>query len=217
MSTLLDPPDLDLFTMSGDTDFIQLSQLPFGCVSDPVSGLTLHTTWRDISEDLVTDTQVHSDLEPLEAPEWSIEVALATDNADCLLAKHLDKHLQLCSDTRTVKMLLGELGDGNDDNVAGALDKISASSGPSVSNIQDLVRPLNRRSLANGGPLKPALIKYVLEYLFPDSVSDSPQAYSDRTLQLPDPAMVHVDRYTPLSLTYTYRHCQDPYLYPLLS
>ena len=47
---MIDPPDLDLWTMSGDTDFIQLSQLPFGCVSDPVSGLTLHTTWRDISE-----------------------------------------------------------------------------------------------------------------------------------------------------------------------
>ena len=57
-SWMVEPPDLDLFTMSGDTDFIQLAKLPFGCVSDPVCGLTLHTTWRDILEDLVTDTQV---------------------------------------------------------------------------------------------------------------------------------------------------------------
>ena len=44
----VEPPDLDLFAISGETDFIQLKEIQFGCVSDPVSGLTLHTTWRDL-------------------------------------------------------------------------------------------------------------------------------------------------------------------------
>ena len=44
----ISPPDLDLYSVSGDTDFIQLRELQFGCVSDPVAGLNLHTTWRDL-------------------------------------------------------------------------------------------------------------------------------------------------------------------------
>ena len=80
---------------------------------------------------MITDTQVHSDLDPLEAPEWSLEVSLA-DTPDCLLSRHLDKHLQLCSDTRTVKMLLGELSDEDtsdtSEKVTSVLDKMSGTS-----------------------------------------------------------------------------------------
>ena len=39
-----------------------------------------------MSEDLVTDTEVHTDLDPLEAPDWSVEVSLV-DKPECLLAK----------------------------------------------------------------------------------------------------------------------------------
>jgi len=195
---MIDPPDLDLFTMSGDTDFIQLAKLPFGCVSDPVAGLTLHTSWRDISEDLVTDTQVHSDLDPLEAPEWSVEVSLV-DRPDCLLSRHLDSHLQLCSDTRSVKSLLGELLDQDQgEGVSQVLDKMSGgpSTSYSIGNIQGLVRPL-RRSSPTGGPLKAALVKYVLGYLFPDSEANSQHFYSDSAFQnLPDPMMKWVAKYT---------------------
>ena len=38
----IDPPDLDIYNMSGDTDFIQLAKLPFGCVSDPIAGEFKH-------------------------------------------------------------------------------------------------------------------------------------------------------------------------------
>ena len=31
------------------------------------------------------------------------------EKPECLLAKHLDKHLALCSDSRTVRMLIEEL------------------------------------------------------------------------------------------------------------
>ena len=37
-SWTIDPPDLDIYILSGDTDFIQLAKLPFGCVSDPIAG-----------------------------------------------------------------------------------------------------------------------------------------------------------------------------------
>ena len=66
----------------------------------------------------------------------------------------------------------------------------------SVGNIHSLVRPLHRRLPASGGPLKPALISYVLEYLFPDSVPDSRHEYTDAGITLPDSALVYVDQYT---------------------
>jgi hypothetical protein len=42
----VEPPDLDLFSLSGDSDFIQLREVPFGCLADPVAKLTLFATWR---------------------------------------------------------------------------------------------------------------------------------------------------------------------------
>ena len=42
----VEPPDLDLFSLSGDSDFIQLREIPFGCLADPVAKLTLFATWR---------------------------------------------------------------------------------------------------------------------------------------------------------------------------
>ena len=207
---MIDPPDLDLFSISGDTDFIQLTKLPFGCIVDPISGLTLHTTWRDISEDLITDTQVHSDLDPLEAPEWSIEVSLV-DKPDCLLAKHLDKCHQLCSDSRTMKMLLGDMA-GSDaandgENVSQLLDKMSgprfSPSTYSLGKLQEYVRPMNKRTF-DGGPLKPSLIQYVLGYLFPDSVEDSKMIYTGDGIHLPDTMMAYVDMYTGSAKTCPY-------------
>ena len=123
----IDPPDLQLYSMSGDTDFIQLASLPFGCPADPVSGLTLHTTWMDLSEELVTDNDVHTDLDPLEAPEWSVEVSLL-ENPDCLLFHHISAFEVLCQDNRSAAELLGELRDeGALDGVHSALDRMGGS------------------------------------------------------------------------------------------
>ena len=82
----------------------------------------------------------------------------------------------------------------------------------SIGNIQGLVRPLRRRctfcpsllrileshfSSPTGGPLKAALVKYVLGYLFPDSEANSQHFYSDSAFQnLPDPMMKWVAKYT---------------------
>ena len=160
----IDPPDLQLYSMSGDTDFVQLASLPFGCPADPVSGLTLHTTWRDLNEELVTDNDVHTDLDPLESPEWSVEVSLL-ENPDCLLFRHLSAFEGLCQDHRSAAELLGELRDeGALDGVHSALDRMGGSQTPSIS-----LSPLLRRSTPTGGPLQPALLKLVLDFLFPDS------------------------------------------------
>jgi len=181
----VDPPDLDLYNVSGDTDFVQLKEMPLGCVSDPIAGLTLHTTWRDLNEDLIVDNSVHSDLDPLEAPEWSIGVTLQTF-PECLLAKHVRGVVELCRDKRTSKDVLKDYNLDQDsssgvvsgaqeaENVAGLFDKLSGpepsniSVGGTISGIAKQVRPLKAQK---GGPLSSNLLEYVLGYLFPDAGS----------------------------------------------
>ena len=156
----------------------------------------------DMSEDLVTDTEVHSDLDPLEAPNWSVEVSLV-DRPDCLLAKHLDKHLQLCSDTRTVRTLIGDLLEQTegDSGVGQALDKITGVGGSyGLADLSGLVRPLRRSP--TGGPLKAGLVKFVLGYLFPDSSENySQHQYGQQEVGLPGSSMKLVHRYTGLVKT----------------
>jgi len=187
----VEPPDLDLFTASGDTDFIQLKEIQFGCVADPVSGLLLHTTWKDLSEELIVDNAVHSDLDPLEAPEWSIEISLQ-EKPDCLLGRHLGAVLELCSDQRSVKYLLRDMldtqGEGQEDSerVAGLLDRVSGGhhqvSSYSLSDIAKQVRPLRNRS-PTGGPLRPQLLRYILCYLFPDSEPSPAHPYLEEAVE----------------------------------
>jgi Rab3 GTPase-activating protein catalytic subunit len=145
-------------------------------VRKPILSLYNCAYTRDLSEDLITDNAIHSDLDPLEAPEWSVSVTLL-DRPDCLLAKHLDSFLLLCSDTRTVKQLLGdmeeeaELAHSELNRLPGVLDRLA---GPpvlpsvSLSDLASRVRPL-RGHTPTGGPLKPELLKTVLGYIFPDA------------------------------------------------
>ena len=49
--------------------------LPFGASKDPVRLLSLHVTWPDQHESLVTEDDLRSDLDPDEAPLWSVSVS----------------------------------------------------------------------------------------------------------------------------------------------
>ena len=62
------------------------SALPFGPTKDPVKRLSLHTTWANLPEKLVTDDNLRSDLDPEEAPIWSVSV-LFDEQPHCLLGK----------------------------------------------------------------------------------------------------------------------------------
>ena len=140
---------------------------------------------RDLSEDLITDNAIHSDLDPLEAPEWSVSVALL-DRPDCLLAKHLDAFLQLCADQRTAKQLLGDLAEELEEadgrRLPDVLDRMAgqpsvALPSVSLSDLASKVRPLRRSRTPTGGPLKQELLQTVLSYLFPDAGQGSTTPY----------------------------------------
>jgi hypothetical protein len=82
------PPDLDLFTMfGGRLGYINdIRHLPFGPTKDPVRRLVLHATWPDLHEDIVTENDIHSDFDPMEAPQWAISVEFE-DNVQNILGR----------------------------------------------------------------------------------------------------------------------------------
>uniref|UniRef100_A0AAY4B730 Rab3 GTPase-activating protein catalytic subunit n=1 Tax=Denticeps clupeoides TaxID=299321 RepID=A0AAY4B730_9TELE len=80
------PPDFDAL-LSGEVGGVEFGKLPFGACEDPVSELHLSATWPHLTEGIVVDNDVYSDLDPLQAPQWSVRVRKA-ENPQCLLGKN---------------------------------------------------------------------------------------------------------------------------------
>ena len=87
---------MDLFAATGTKmgELNDVTSLPVGSLSDPVGKLVLHTTWSDLQEDIVTENEVHSDLEPTEAPQWTVSVDFQ-ENPPCLLSEYLENFLNM--------------------------------------------------------------------------------------------------------------------------
>ena len=60
--------------------------LPFGASKDPVRLLSLHVTWPDQHESLVTEDDLRSDLDPDEAPLWSVSVSFEDQGRHSVLS-----------------------------------------------------------------------------------------------------------------------------------
>ena len=67
--------------------------LPFGASKDPVRLLSLHVTWPDQHESLVTEDDLRSDLDPDEAPLWSVSVSFEEQGGYSVL---LEMYYHLC-------------------------------------------------------------------------------------------------------------------------
>jgi Rab3 GTPase-activating protein catalytic subunit len=168
------PPDLDMFSGVFGPDLVQdLSQLPFGTLKDPVKQLKLHASWYDLPEDIITDNDVHSDLDLVEAPAWAVGVQFE-DLPQPLLTEYLRLFNSICDQNATLRQLLGE--DMFKEDAPENLDKIpdvfnrltGSASGYSLTS---LINPVARwsRSAVIGGPIKADHLIKVLDYLFPDA------------------------------------------------
>ena len=58
--------------------------LPFGACEDPVSELHLSCTWPSLSADMIVEVDGYTDLDPLQAPQWSVRIQM-TEDPQCLL------------------------------------------------------------------------------------------------------------------------------------
>uniref|UniRef100_A0A673J1T8 Rab3 GTPase-activating protein catalytic subunit n=1 Tax=Sinocyclocheilus rhinocerous TaxID=307959 RepID=A0A673J1T8_9TELE len=174
------PPDFDAL-LAGEVGGVEFGKLPFGACEDPISELHLATTWPNLTEGIVVDNDVYSDLDPLQAPHWSVRVRKA-DNPQCLLGEFLTEFFKLCCRTETSEEILGrnaveDEGKENSD-ISQALSKLTEPAAVpihklSVSSMMHSARKRIRRNRrAEESPLHNHVLNSILLYLFPDAALD---------------------------------------------
>ncbi|XP_028264275.1 rab3 GTPase-activating protein catalytic subunit isoform X2 [Parambassis ranga] len=177
------PPDFDTL-LGGEVGGVEFGKLPFGACEEPISELHLATTWPQLTEGIVVDNDVYSDLDPLQAPHWSVRVRTA-ENPQCLLGDFLTEFYKLCCRKESSEEVLGrglteEEGKENAD-ISQALSKLTEPSAAvpipklSVSNIVHTARKRIRRHRRNDeSPLNTDILNSVLLYVFPDAAVEKP-------------------------------------------
>lgn len=200
------PPDFDTI-FGGEVGGVEFGKLPFGACEEPISELHLATTWPHLTEGIVVDNDVYSDLDPLQAPHWSVRVR-AVENPQCLLGDFLMEFFKLCCAKESTEDILGRgLNDeeGKDAaDISSALSKLTepAAAAPisklSVSNmVHNARKHIRRRRHIDESPLNTDVLNSILLYLFPDAAVEkssenhrnkvAQSSTSDKTSQDKDP------------------------------
>uniref|UniRef100_A0A8C3A0P0 Rab3 GTPase-activating protein catalytic subunit n=1 Tax=Cyclopterus lumpus TaxID=8103 RepID=A0A8C3A0P0_CYCLU len=185
------PPDFDTL-LGGEVGGVEFGKLPFGACEEPISELHLATTWSHLTEGIVVDNDVYSDLDPLQAPHWSVRVRSA-ENPQCLLGDLLTEFFKLCCRKESTEEILGrglaeEEAKENSD-ISSALSKLTEPTAAvpisklSVSNIVHSARKhIRRRRRIDESPLNTDILNSILLYLFPDAaVEKSSENSKNRT------------------------------------
>ncbi|XP_014028939.1 rab3 GTPase-activating protein catalytic subunit isoform X1 [Salmo salar] len=172
------PPDFDAL-LGGEVGGVEFGKLPFGACEDPISELHLATTWPHLTEGIVVDNDVYSDLDPLQAPHWSVRVRKA-DSPTCLLGDFLTEFFKLCSKKESAEEILGRgpVEEEGKDDISHALSKLTEPTAVpipklSVSNMVHSARKrIRRHRRVDESPLSNDVLNSILLYLFPDAAVD---------------------------------------------
>uniref|UniRef100_A0A8D0CE82 Rab3 GTPase-activating protein catalytic subunit n=1 Tax=Scleropages formosus TaxID=113540 RepID=A0A8D0CE82_SCLFO len=172
------PPDFDAL-LGGEVGGVEFGKLPFGACEDPISELHLATTWPHLTEGIVVDNDVYSDLDPLQAPQWSVRVRKA-DNPQCLLGDFLTEFFKLCCRKESTEEILGrnsgeEEGKESSD-ISHALSKLTEPSTVPIPKLSNMVhsarKHIRRHRRAEEAPLGNEVLNSILQYLFPDAAAE---------------------------------------------
>ncbi|KAM9424226.1 rab3 GTPase-activating protein catalytic subunit [Pholidichthys leucotaenia] len=217
------PPDFDAL-LGGEVGGVEFGKLPFGACEEPISELHLATTWPHLTEGIVVDNDVYSDLDPLQAPHWSVRVRTA-ENPQCLLGEFLMEFFKLCCRVESSEDVLGR-GLADDEgkesgDLSSALSKLTepAAAVPitklSVSSMVHSARKhIRRHRRINESPLSRDVLSSVLMYLFPDAAAEKSSrnvedsaALSETTDKNSDNMFLHLKSAPGGSLTYRLALC----------
>ncbi|XP_043086418.1 LOW QUALITY PROTEIN: rab3 GTPase-activating protein catalytic subunit-like [Puntigrus tetrazona] len=187
------PPDFDAL-LAGEVGGVEFGKLPFGACEDPISELHLATTWPNLTEGIVVDNDVYSDLDPLQAPHWSVRVRKA-DNPQCLLGEFLMEFFKLCCRKETVEEILGrnaaeDEGKENSD-ISQALSKLTEPASVPIhklsvsSMVHSARKRIRRHRRSEESPLNNDVLNSILLYLFPDAALDKADWSEVRSTQEP--------------------------------
>ncbi|XP_005093890.1 rab3 GTPase-activating protein catalytic subunit [Aplysia californica] len=204
------PPDFSSFC-DGEVGYGDIDFLPFGACTDPISELHLSCTWPCLSEDMIVENSMYSDLDPLQAPQWTVRLQM-TEDPQCLLGVFLRDFLKLCerheSTDEVLKKVIGD-GDAEKDkaasDISNALHKLtepvpSLSSIPSISNVMSSASA-RIKFKPEDAPIPDSLLDKILYFLFPDAkiprsstdqkMNKNKQSSSTSTSSLSSPVSEH--------------------------
>ncbi|KAM6071107.1 rab3 GTPase-activating protein catalytic subunit isoform 1-T1 [Chlamydotis macqueenii] len=183
------PPDIDAL-VGGEVGGLEFGKLPFGACEDPISELHLATTWPHLTEGIIVDNDVYSDLDPMQAPQWSVRVRKA-DNPQCLLGDFLTEFFKLCRRKESTDEILGrsafeeegkEVGD-----ITHALSKLTEPAPVpihklSVTNmVHSAKKKIRKHRGVDESPLNNEVLNTVLLFLFPDAADKLGDGFESRT------------------------------------
>ncbi|KAL7300905.1 hypothetical protein TKK_0006457 [Trichogramma kaykai] len=172
-----EPPDFDF--LQGETLGVdELGKLPFGATFDPIKEFQLFVSWPEICENVVVDSESFSDLEPLSAPEWALQVEMVPGPA-CLLGEYLSNFLLLCSNPKSLTDILGDgaayATDNDNQSIGSAFNILTESKIPSISTVVHRATSKSRKNVE--GPITEDVLLPILYFVFPDAEGKSRAAY----------------------------------------
>ncbi|XP_063789852.1 rab3 GTPase-activating protein catalytic subunit isoform X2 [Pseudophryne corroboree] len=173
------PPDIDAL-VGGEVGGLEFGKLPFGACEDPISELHLATTWPSMTEGIIVDNDVYSDLDPLQAPQWSVRVRKA-DNPQCMLGDFVTEFFRLCRRKESTDELLGKSAfeeNGKDAaDISQALSKLTEPAPVPIHKlsvtgmVSSARKKIRKHRGADESPLNNDVLNTILFFLFPDAKS----------------------------------------------
>lgn len=155
-----------------------MSKLRFGVSFDPISELVLNTTWLELPEQLVVDSENYSDFDPMQAPNWSAIVTMV-DAPATMLSECLTEFYNLLSVNSSLEEILGDLISSSNSDSSNPLDLLTESKIPTITSVIKKAAGQTRRKISKtNAPITEETLVTILYYLFPDAVEDSKNPYN---------------------------------------
>lgn len=155
--------------------------LPFGLASDPINKLHLLATWPQLTDQMVVDSQSYSDLEPMQAHIWSLEIELAENLNPPKLSLCLSSLCKMAMEPHTPFTV--EFSK----KFVQSLDALTESRVPTISKVFGRVLTGNTTSGAGNkkkqGAIPSSRLQEYLYFLFPDADPNSAEPYESYDAQ----------------------------------
>lgn len=156
----------------------EITALPWGAPLDPVTEMILYCDWNHVAENVVLDSQNHSDFDPLLAPKWSLRTRFHDSNKICyMLRECLSEFLQLSEKEHTLFDVFGDnFGFGNATET-NPLDQLTESKIskilPNFPSSKSFETKGQLQSKRMDGPIAEDILMQMLYYMFPDAQAES--------------------------------------------
>ncbi len=152
----------------------EITCLPWGAPIDPVTELLLYCDWNQVAENVVLDSQNHSDFDALLAPKWSILTRFSNDI--CLMLNEcLSEYMELIEETVNISDLYVDFFAYSKGN---PLDLLTESKMSKIlPHFPSKKYTQMQGQFKNDPPMDDKILTTMLYFLFPDAEPNSRNPY----------------------------------------